>query len=101
MATLKHNITGNITQQLLAAGDSVNVSSILLSNIHASNDVTVSLFIEKQKANKFFILKALKIPYGVSVLLDSEIPTFNNRNSGFALFIQLDSSDSAVDVMIN
>ena len=59
MATLKHNITGNITQQLLAAGDSVNVSSILLSNIHASNEVTVSLF------------------------------------------IQLDSSDSAVDVMIN
>ena len=83
MATLKHNITGNITQQLLAAGDSVNVSSVLLSNIHASNNVTVSLFIEKQNANKFFIVKALEIPYGVSVLLDSEIPTFDNRNSGF------------------
>ena len=47
MATLHHNITGELTQELLAAGDAVNASKISLSNIEGTNFCTVDLYIEK------------------------------------------------------
>ena len=100
MATLKHNITGKLTQELLAVGDGIRVSSVLLSNIHASDSVTVALYIEKKLTGRFYIVKALVIPYGVSVLLDSSYVNFDNTKVGYALHIQLSASDSAVDITI-
>ena len=40
------NVTGALTQELLAAGDNKVVSSVWLTNIHASDAVTVDLYIE-------------------------------------------------------
>tara|TARA_R100001163_G_scaffold63685_1_gene56145 strand:+ start:93 stop:398 length:306 start_codon:yes stop_codon:yes gene_type:complete len=100
VATLKHNITGQITQELLAAGDGIDISSITLANAHASDSVNVSLYIEKQNFGRFFLVKSLKIPYGVSVVLDSDLVNFENNKAGFGLYIQLSAASSAVDVII-
>lgn len=47
----KHfNITGELTQELLAPGDNVNISSISLTNVDSSTttvDSVVDLYIEK------------------------------------------------------
>ena len=45
MATLHHNISGELTKELLAAGDNVSVSKISLTNIHADTKCTVDLYI--------------------------------------------------------
>ena len=47
MATLHHNISGELTKELLAAGDGVNVSKISLTNITPARECTVDLYIEK------------------------------------------------------
>ena len=45
MATLQHNITTVLTQNLLAAGDNVNrISSITIANVHASANAEIDLF---------------------------------------------------------
>ena len=101
MAT-HHNISGELTQELLAAGDSVNVASISLVNVHASATCTVDLYIEKKLTGKFYFIKGLSLPLGVTLLLESGDLKFNNNTSEFALFIKLTgSSESAVDVIIN
>ena len=82
-----HNITGEITQKLLAAGDNSKISSISLTNIHASTKCTVDLYIEKKLTGKFYLLKSVKIPYGVTLFHD--IKGFNNRNGEFGLYIKL------------
>ena len=48
MATLHHNISGELTKELLAVGDSVNTSKISLTNIHVDTPCTVDLYIEKK-----------------------------------------------------
>ena len=52
------NVTGALTQELLAAGDNKVVSSVWLTNIHASDAVTVDLYIEKKLTGKFYFLKS-------------------------------------------
>ena len=56
MATLHHNISGEITQELIAAGEGVNVSKISLTNIHADTKCTVDLYIEKKLTGKLYLL---------------------------------------------
>ena len=51
------NISGELTQQLLAPGDNVNVSKISLTNIQKVSSCKVDLYIEKQLTGKFYILK--------------------------------------------
>ena len=48
MATLHHNISGELTKELLAAGDNVSVSKISLINIKDDNKCTVDWNIEKK-----------------------------------------------------
>ena len=105
MATLHHNITGELTQELLAAGDNVNISSISLTNVDSSTttvDSTVDLYIEKKLTGKFYLLKSVKIPYGATLLHD--IKSFNNKTGEFGLYIKLTKSASetpAVDVILS
>ena len=42
-----YNISGELTQELLAAGNGVTVDSISLVNIHASTPCSIDLYIEK------------------------------------------------------
>ena len=99
----KHfNITGELTQKLLLAGDNVNVSRISLTNIHATNNCTVDLYIEKKLTGKFYLLKGVELPIGTTLIYDDI--RFSNSNGEFSLYIKLTKSASetpTVDVIIN
>ena len=92
------NITGALTQELLAAGSNVSASTIRLTNIHASDAVTVDLFIEKKLKGKFYITKSKSIANADFLVLENV--GFNNSVGEFGLYIKLNASDSAVDVII-
>ena len=84
------NITGELTQELLAPGDNTNVSSISLTNVDSTGtavDAEVDLYIEKKLTGKFYLLKSIKIPYGVTLFHD--IKSFNNKTGEFGLYIKL------------
>jgi len=104
VATLLHNITTTLTQDLLAAGDGINnVKYITIANVDSSNDAKVDLFLN-QKEDNFYILKEVLIPQGNTLILGPEDNiTFNNSKSGFSLRIQVDNGSGvavAVDVII-
>lgn len=100
-----HNITGSsgVDVELLAPGDKVNsLKSIVICNTRASNDATISLFLQSQTLNKtFHIFKTVNLPFNTSLVLQNdEIPTFNNSQNNFGLYITVGSSDT-VDVLLN
>ena len=84
------NITGELTQELLAAGDNTSVSSISLTNVDSTGtavDAEVDLYIEKKLTGKFYLLQSVKIPYGVTLFHD--IKSFSNKANEFGLYIKL------------
>ena len=84
----KHfNITGELTKELVAPGDNVNISSISLTNVDPSYSSTVDLYIEKKLTGKFYLLKGVSIPTGVS--LSRDIVGFNSKAEQFGLYIKL------------
>ena len=101
MATRLHNISGELTQELLAAGDNVTVNSISLTNIHASTTCTVDLYIEKKLTGTYYVFKAVKLPVGTALSHDF---TFDNGTDEFGLYIKLTKGASetpTVDVIIS
>jgi len=99
-----HNISGELTQELLAAGDAYNVSSISLVNVHASTTCTVDLYIEKNLTGKFYFMKNMALPVGVTLILEKGDLKFSNNSGEFGLFIKLTKSASetpVVDVIIS
>ena len=101
MATRYHNISGELTQELLAAGDDIKVSSISLTNIHASTTCTVNLYIEKKLTGTFYIMKAISLPVGVTLTHNFSM---NNTTDEFGLYIKLTKTASetpTVDVIIS
>ena len=104
MATLLHNITTTLTQNLLAAGDGIsNAKSISIANVDSSNDAKIDLFLNKKEEN-FYILKGVDLPNGNTLILGPEDNiAFNNSSTGFSLRIQVDNGSgaaTAVDVII-
>ena len=96
------NITGELTQELLAAGSSTSVSKISLTNIEGTNKCTVDLYIEKKLTGKFYLLKGVELPIGTTLIYDDI--KFSNRAGEFGLYIKLTKSASetpAVDIIIN
>tara|TARA_R100001377_G_scaffold79816_1_gene58285 strand:- start:272 stop:823 length:552 start_codon:yes stop_codon:yes gene_type:complete len=92
MATRHHNVTGELTKQLLAVGDGVNVTSISLTNVDSSTttvDSVVDLYIEKQGLGRFYLLKSVSIPVDAALRLEKGDVNFNNGTSQFGLFIKL------------
>ena len=87
-----HNITGELTQELLTAGSSTNISSISLTNINFGGSTLIDLYVEKQLTGKFYLLKNVSIPVGVTLLHD--IKGFNNREGEFGLYIKLTKADA-------
>ena len=102
MATLLHNITTTLTQDLLAAGDGINnAKSITIANVDSSNDAKVDLFLNKKESN-FYILKEVLIPQGSTLVLRPEDNiVFNNSTTGFSLRIQVDSGDGSTAVNVD
>ena len=101
MATRLHNISGELTQELLAAGDNVTVSSISLTNTHAETTCKVDLYIEKKLTGTYYIFKAVKLPVGTALSHDF---TFDNETDQYGLYIKLTKGASetpTVDVIIS
>tara|TARA_R110002167_G_scaffold327621_1_gene533883 strand:- start:339 stop:863 length:525 start_codon:yes stop_codon:yes gene_type:complete len=87
-----YNISGELTQELLAAGGNVKAVSISLANVDSSTttvDSVVDLYIEKQFTGKFYLLKGVSIPVGSTLVLEKEDVNFNNGVGQFGLFIKL------------
>ena len=102
MATLHHNISGELTQELLAAGDGVKMTSISLANIHSTSHVIIDVYIEKKLTGKFYLIKNYTLLHGSTLVLDHKtISGFSSAIGRFGLYIKLNAADSAVDVIIN
>jgi len=105
LATLQHNITTVLTQNLLTAGDNVsNTKYISIANVHASTTAKVDLFLNKGD-NNYYLLKNVEIPKETTLVLTKEDNiAFDNSASGFSLRIQVDNGSTTavpVDVIIS
>ena len=104
MATLQHNITTVLTQNLLAVGDNVsNAKYISIANVHASSTAKVNLFLNKGD-NNYYLLKNVEVPKETTLVLtqDDNI-AFDNSANGFSLRIKVDDGSGTavpVDVII-
>jgi len=87
MATLHHNISGELTQELLAPGDGINVSKISLTNIQKVSPCKVDLFIQKALTGRFYLLKGVEIPIGATLIYNDI--KFSNIANEFGLYIKL------------
>tara|TARA_R110002072_G_scaffold111819_1_gene240186 strand:- start:402 stop:941 length:540 start_codon:yes stop_codon:yes gene_type:complete len=97
MATLHHNISGELTQELLAPGDTVSLSKISLTNVQKVSKCKVDLYIEQQLTGKFYLLKGVELPIGATLIYDDI--KFSNRSGGFGLYIKL--TDGATFTLSN
>lgn len=103
--TRYHSIAGSsaVTTRLIKRGSNANdIKSIMLTNTHATDAASVSLFLQDDTGSvvkSFSILSSVLIPLNVSLLLDDE-SLLRFDNSVFGLFITVGSSDT-LDVLIN
>jgi hypothetical protein len=89
----RFNITGGLTQELIAPGNNARVSNIQLTNMSkpdVERDSIVDLYIEKKLTGKFYLLKRVKIPH--SVTLTHEVRGFDNKPDEYGLYIKLHTS---------
>ena len=91
-------ISGSTQVKLVDLGALVKpITSISLANIHASDSVSVEVFLANSSDN-WYILKNVVIPFAATLTLDRN--EINYTSSLFNLYIKLSASDSAVDVII-
>tara|TARA_R100001463_G_scaffold49583_8_gene99413 strand:+ start:399 stop:914 length:516 start_codon:yes stop_codon:yes gene_type:complete len=81
------NISGELTQELLAPGAGVTVSKISLTNTQKVSKCKVDLYIEKKLTGKFYLLKGVELPIGATLIYDDM--TFSNATGEFGLYIKL------------
>tara|TARA_R100001086_G_scaffold149970_2_gene79701 strand:- start:2433 stop:2948 length:516 start_codon:yes stop_codon:yes gene_type:complete len=81
------NISGELTQELLAPGAGVNVNKIYLTNVQKVSKCKVDLYIEKKLTGKFYLLKGVELPIGATLLYDNV--SFSNATDEFGLYIKL------------
>ena len=100
-----YNITGStcVTVELISpAEDNGGIKSILLTNVHATADATVTLFIQDDPVSgttkTYNILSTVAIPSDTVLLLDN--PSMFSFEDFYGLYITVGSSDT-VDIMIN
>ena len=96
--TSYHKISGSTQVKLINIDAKVKpIQSMSLANIHASDDVSVEVFLANSSDN-WYILKNVVIPFGITLILNgSEV---DYTSSLFNLYVKLSASDSAVDVII-
>jgi len=81
------NISGELTQELLAAGSNVKVNKISLTNTQKVSKCKVDLYIEKKLTGKFYLLKGVELPIGATLIYDDI--KFSNATGEFGLYIKL------------
>tara|TARA_R100000995_G_scaffold64599_1_gene33740 strand:- start:740 stop:1249 length:510 start_codon:yes stop_codon:yes gene_type:complete len=82
----RFNISGELTQVLLAAGTNENVRKISLTNVQKVSKCKVDLYIEKALTGKFYLLKGVELPIGATLEKDL---TFDNSAGEYGLYIKL------------
>ena len=92
--SVENTTTGKIDRTFNA----LNIKNIILSNKHATDAVTVDMYIYDATLGTFYILNNVKIPNGATLMLDNSDISFNNAD--YELKILLSAVDSAVDVII-
>ena len=104
-----YNITGTTnlvvtpTWELIApTKTNAGIQSVLLTNVHATADATVTLFIQDDpvsgSTSTYNIISTIAIPSDTALLLDE--PSMFRFDEKFGLYITVGSSDT-VDVFIN
>ena len=102
--SLFYNITGStgITVELIAPNQINDITSILLTNVHATADATVTLFIQDDPTSgatsTYNLIHTVAIPADSSLFLDN--PTMFRFPELYGLYITVGSSDT-VDVFVN
>ena len=81
------NVTGLLTQELIAPGENVSVSNISITNVGLQGSSIVDMYMEKKLTGKFYFLRKVIIPVGVT--LTHELFGFNNRANEFGLYAKL------------
>jgi len=101
LATLQHNITTVLTQNLLTSGDNVSSAKyISIANVD-SDSAIINLFLNKGD-NNYYLIKGYRLTPGSTLYLnkDNNI-AFDNSTNGFSLRTQAqDDSGAAVSVDI-
>tara|TARA_R110000824_G_scaffold349913_1_gene536822 strand:+ start:512 stop:880 length:369 start_codon:yes stop_codon:yes gene_type:complete len=121
MSIIYKNITGNTATDLNVLREiEYTYSSMSLCNSHASDSVNVDLYLYRNTSSDddkrrvigedgnwneiervdviYYILKAVKLPIGATLLLDESSLSFDNLY--YQLYIKLSASDSAVDIIL-
>ena len=99
-----YNITGStgVTVELIAPDAANNIKSVLLTNVHATVDATVTLFIQDDPASgttrTYNLIHTIAIPADSSLFLDN--PSMFIFGEEFGLYITVGSSDT-VDVIVS
>jgi hypothetical protein len=108
---LFHNgVAAGANIELIAPGErSGEISSIMITNTHASSNAEVSLFLQNQPLGAAYstitIIKKIAIPATVSLLLDEpKLLTFENDDIyGYGLYLAVGAVDgtNTLDVIIS
>jgi len=103
-ATLNHNVTTILTQELLKVGDNIsNAKYISITNTHDNLDAKINLFLNKGP-NNYYLKKNYILHFGETIVLNAnDNIAFNNATNGSSLRIQVESFNGAavtVDVII-
>jgi len=100
-----YNITGStgVTVELVApASANITIKSVLLTNLHASDTATVTLFIQDDPisgvTSTYKLINQVAIPVAASLILDN--PSMFRFGEKYGLYIAVGSSDT-VDVIIS
>ena len=86
MAT-KFNISGELTQELIAPGDGIYINKISLTNVQKVSKCKVDLYIEKKLTGKFYLVKGIELPIGTTLVYDDI--NINTEVGEFGLYIKL------------
>ena len=73
------------------------IKSVSLANIHASDSVSVAVFLANPTDN-YYIIKNVVIPFATTLVLDEDEVDYDT--SVYNLYVKLSAADSAVDVII-
>tara|TARA_R100000951_G_scaffold20364_1_gene17117 strand:- start:550 stop:1065 length:516 start_codon:yes stop_codon:yes gene_type:complete len=93
MATLHHNISGELTQELLAPGNNVKLSKISLTNVQKVSKCKVDLYINRVSGGdygKFYLLKGVELPIGATLIYDD----IKFNNAVYGLYIKLTDGET-------
>ena len=93
---------GQATTELIGPSDDTRYNSIMFTNVHATADATITLFIQDDPTsgttNTYNIIHTVAVPADSSLNLDNS--SVLNYEDGYGLYITVAGSDT-VDVILS